>query len=86
MKGLLALLVIVVLVVPATALADVVTEWNEIAVATAAAGKHGASDASRTTALVHAAIFDAVNAVEPHYSPYKIKVTAPPAPRPRPRR
>jgi hypothetical protein len=55
----------------------VVTEWSEIAVATAAAGKHGASDASRTTALVHAAIFDAVNAVETRYTPYKIKLTAP---------
>jgi len=70
-------LVIALLSIPALAVADVVTEWNEIAVATAAAGKHGASDASRSTALVHAAVFDAVNAIEARYTPYKIKVSAP---------
>ena len=62
---------------PTLAAADVVTEWNEIAGATAAAGNHGASDASRTTALVHAAIFDAVNAVEPRHVAYRVKITAP---------
>src|SRR5262249_55003517 len=62
---------------PARAVAAAVREWNEIAVATAAAGKHGASDASRTTALVHATVFDAVNAIEARYTPYKIKVSAP---------
>jgi len=78
MKRLVLLLVTAALMGPASAAADAVTEWNEIAVATAAAGRHGASDASRTTALVHAAIFDAVNAIEARYSPYKIKVAAPP--------
>jgi len=70
-------LTLALLLLPGLAAADVVTEWNQIAVATAAAGRHGGSDASRTTALVHAAIFDAVNAVEPRYTPYKVKVTAP---------
>jgi PAP2 superfamily len=73
----LALLFAAILCVPAVAAADAVTDWNEIAVATAAAGRHGASDASRTTALVHAAIFDAVNAIEARYTPYKVKMTAP---------
>jgi len=68
---------LVLLFLAGLAAADVVVEWNEIAVATAAAGRHGASDASRTTALVHAAVFDAVNAVEARYTPYKVKVTAP---------
>ena len=76
MRGLLSLMVVASLTVPGVAAADAVTEWNEIAVATAAAGKHGASDASRVTALVHAAIFDAVNAVEAGYTPYKIRVGA----------
>jgi PAP2 superfamily len=71
------LLLTVLLAAPGMATADAVTEWNEIAVATAAAGRHGASDASRTTALVHAAIFDAVNATEGRYMPYKIKARAP---------
>jgi hypothetical protein len=73
----ITLLVITLLIIPAVAAADAVTEWSEIAVATATAGKHGASDASRTTALLHAAIFDAVNGIEARYTPYKIRVTAP---------
>jgi len=77
MNRLGVLLMISLLLVPAAVVADVVTDWNEIAVATAAAGKHGASDASRTTALVHAAMFDAVNAIEGRYAAYKIKVSAP---------
>jgi len=55
----------------------VITEWNELAVGAAATGRHGASDASRTTAMVHAAVFDAVNAVEGRYTPYKVAVKAP---------
>jgi len=77
MKRWLALLFMASLIVPGVAAADAVTEWSEIAVATAAAGKHGAADASRTSALVHTAIFDAVNAIEVRYTPYKIKATAP---------
>jgi hypothetical protein len=77
MKALLALAFAALVVVPGFAVADAVTEWNEIAVATAAAGRHGASDVSRTTALVHAAIFDAVNAIERRYTPYKVTVGAP---------
>src|SRR5262245_34346739 len=77
MKTLGLTLLLAALIAPGSAAADAVTEWNEIAVATAAAGKHGASEASRTTALVHAAIFDAVNAVEVRYAPYKIAIPAP---------
>jgi PAP2 superfamily len=76
MRVLLSWLIVASLTVPVVAAADAVTEWNEIAVATAAAGKHGASDASRVTALVHAAIFDAVNSVDARYTPYKIRVSA----------
>lgn len=76
-RSIVGLLVSVAVLVPGTAGADVVIEWNEIAVATATAGKHGASEASRTTALVHAAIFDAINAIEGRYTAYKVKVTAP---------
>jgi hypothetical protein len=75
MKSLVLLVALVI--APGVAAADVVTEWNEIANATAVAGKHFGTDASRTTALVHAAVFDAVNAVEGRYTPYKIRVTAP---------
>jgi hypothetical protein len=77
MKRRLALLLFAIVAVPGLADADAVTEWSEIAVATAAAARHGASDASRTTALVYAAVFDAVNAVEGRYTPYKIALKAP---------
>ena len=71
------LLLTALLAVPGLAAADAVTEWNEVAVATAAAGGHRAADGSRTTALVHAAIFDAANAIEARYAPYKLTVPAP---------
>jgi hypothetical protein len=77
MKTWLPLLLAAMLGGPVTAAADAVTDWNEVAVATAAAGRHGASDASRTTALVHAAVFDAVNAIEARYTPYKVRLAAP---------
>jgi PAP2 superfamily protein len=77
MRTALVPMLIGLLAFPAVATADVVTEWNEITVAAAATGKHGASDASRTTALVHAAVFDAVNAIEARYTPYKVRLTAP---------
>ncbi len=77
MKHLLTLLLFASLIVPGAAGADVVTEWSEIAVATAVAGKHAASEGSRTSALVHAAIFDAVNSIEARFTPYRIQVTAP---------
>jgi hypothetical protein len=77
MKTRLIFLFAALVSLPDLAAADAVTEWSAIAVATAAAGQHGASDASRTTALVHAAIFDAVNAIERRYTPYKVEVAAP---------
>ena len=77
MNGWLGLLCFTLVMVPALAVADAVVEWNEIAGATATAGRHGASDASRTTALVHAAVFDAVNAIERRYTPYRVTFNAP---------
>jgi hypothetical protein len=62
---------------PATA--DLVTDWNvqafEIA---AAAGTSSASLRARAVAMVHAAMHDALNAIEPRYSVYA--VTAPASP------
>jgi hypothetical protein len=57
--------------------ADVVIEWNEIAIATSTTAKQPPFEASRTMAIVHTAIFDAVNSIEPQYTPYKIKIDAP---------
>src|SRR5882762_2382732 len=76
MKRWLLTLLITFVITPGLAAADVVTEWNEIALASAVTAKQLATDASRTTALVHAAIFDAVNAIEGRYQPYRVTIAA----------
>lgn len=66
------------LIAPGVATADVVTEWNEIAVTTVSAARVVGTDASRIAAIVHAAVFDAANAVEGRYTSYRVKLAAPP--------
>ena len=46
----------------APARADVITQWNEQVFAL--------GGASRTLAMVHVAMFDAFNAIQPRYQPY----------------
>lgn len=50
--------------------ADVVTDWNEIAVAATVAAGLPPPPQARAMALVHASIYDAVNGVNPHRRPY----------------
>ena len=69
--GLLALLL------SHAALADAVLDWNEIALAQAAESGQIAPDATRTLAMVHVAIFDAVDAIDRRYEPYAHKGRAP---------
>ena len=54
----------------APARADVITQWNEQVFAL--------GGASRTLAMVHVAMFDAFNAIQPRYQPY-LQLPAPPA-------
>jgi hypothetical protein len=63
-----------------TAKADVVIDWNQITLATQAAVSGGirTPPASRALAMVHAAIYDSVNAIDRRYSVYA--VNAQPAP------
>lgn len=65
------------LLVPAVSPGDVITDWNEIALAKATAGRQSPPDGARTMALVHAAMFDAVDAVERRYTPYAFEGRAP---------
>jgi hypothetical protein len=53
--------------------ADVVMDWHEIAVAQVVAARQLPPEQSRTMAIVHVAMFDAVNAVEQRYRPYLAK-------------
>jgi len=66
-----------ILLVPVVAVTDAVTEWNEKSIAALRQAKELPAAASRTVAIVHTAVFDAVNSVEGRYSPYKFKVSAP---------
>jgi hypothetical protein len=59
----------------ATARADVVTDWNTIAVSTVSADRV-VNRQSRDMAMVHAAMFDAMNAIRPYYTPAMVSITA----------
>jgi hypothetical protein len=65
------------LLIPLIVSADVVTEWNEITITTETTAKQLPFEASRTMAIVHTAIFDAVNSIDQQYTPYKTKIDAP---------
>ncbi len=56
--------------------ANVITDWDEKAVATVQT-RMAAPPAYRIMAILHLAMFDAVNSIEPHYKPYKTSIAAP---------
>jgi PAP2 superfamily len=57
------------------ACADVITDWNEKAVAFVTKQRMLPPQAERVVASVHVAMFDAVNSVERRYHPYRLAVT-----------
>src|SRR5438552_2721213 len=61
--------------VPQIAKADVVTDWNTIAVSTVLADRVS-NHQTRDMAMVHAAVFDAMNAIRPYYTPAMVSITA----------
>jgi hypothetical protein len=65
---------------PVTAAAgNVITDWDEKAVGIVQPGMaFPPPTAFRTIAILHIAMFDAVNSIEPRYKPYKIQLPAPP--------
>src|SRR5262245_59154850 len=70
--------------VPASANANVITDWDEKAVAVVMpAGAPVVSQqvyiAQRTMGMVHAAMFDAVNSIERRYQPYLLQLPVSPA-------
>ena len=56
--------------------ADVITDWNEKAVAFITKQRLLPPQAERVIASVHLAMFDAVNSIEPRYRPYRLAVIA----------
>jgi hypothetical protein len=72
------LVALVALCAPLAVGADTVTDWNQIAIrATEIAGEPVPVQA-RAMAIVHAAVFDAVNAIEHRYAVYAVDVRAEP--------
>jgi len=64
---------------PASTFADAVTDWNSIALSASSPFAGGNTwTQTRTLAHVHAAIFDAVNAIDGKYRPYAVDLKAPP--------
>jgi hypothetical protein len=61
-------------------LADEVTDWNQIALATQAAVPAAirTPPASRALAMMHLAIFDSVNAIDRRFAPYAVEALADP--------
>jgi hypothetical protein len=67
--------------VPAPACANVITDWDEkaVAVVTPIMATFGATSpymAQRMMGMVHAAMFDAVNSIERRYRPYLVQLPA----------
>ena len=59
----------------ATVRADVVTDWNTIAINTVSVDRVN-NRQIRDMAMVHAAMFDAMNAIRPYYTPAMVSITA----------
>ncbi len=70
--GLFALLIFA-----GTANADIITDWNEAAVAAGYRAKLTLVPQTRNIAMVHVAMFETVNAITPRYKPYKLNLQAP---------
>jgi hypothetical protein len=66
-----------ILSLPSVCAADAVLDWNEVALARVVAARQGPPDGARTLAMVHLAMFEAINAVEHRYTPYAFKGRAP---------
>src|SRR5712675_2060219 len=73
----------VVVGAPTSAFANVITDWDDKAIVavTPLASLGGTSPymAQRMMAMVHAAMFDAVNSIERRYRPYLVQLPADPA-------
>jgi hypothetical protein len=70
------LLALVLICPAAPALANVITDWDAKAVAFVTPLAPGAPG-QRELAMVHIAMFDAVNSIERHYRPFLVSLTAP---------
>jgi PAP2 superfamily len=54
--------------------ADVITDWNDKVVAVGAQTRQSTIVHTRSVAIVHLAMFDAVNSIDRRYTPYRVQV------------
>ena len=66
-----------VLLISTLAHADVVTDWNNSALNAIRAGSTAPPIASRSLAILHASIYDAVNGIARTYEPYLVQSAVP---------
>lgn len=66
------------LAMAAVADADVVTDWHDIAIAAGYTAQLAAPQQARALAMAQLAVFEAVNSIEPRYTPYRARLEAPP--------
>lgn len=64
---------------PLSSHADIVADWNNLLLNSIRTGAVNPPRAARAMAIVHTAMFDAVNSIDRHYSPYHFSTVAPPA-------
>jgi hypothetical protein len=57
--------------------ADIITEWNQTALTTLLRAQLPSGAPTRGMAMVHLAMFEAVNSIEPRFQPFKAYVDAP---------
>ena len=74
----LCILIVTLLFGSAVAKADVVLEWNAIAVSTAVANKQNPFAQARYAAIVQLAVFEAITSITHTYQPYLGTITASP--------
>src|SRR5262245_35232000 len=58
--------------------ADVVTDWNSVALDAVIAAREAQPTQARSVTMVHVAMFEAINAIEPRYKPYVMKASPSP--------
>jgi hypothetical protein len=74
----LALLLLSSALFATSARADVITDWNTVALDAVIAAREAQPAQARSVTMVHVAMFEAINAIEQRYKPYLGKV--PPSP------
>ena len=75
MKYLACIILVALLLLGSISLArgDVIIDWNEKAVAAGYASRVTPGMSSRNIAMVHIAMFEALNSIEPRYTPYRTR-------------